>query len=60
MSHAKLVSEPDEIIVKLISFPVLKISYAPTDDSFLHIENYKDFLKERRVRIAERLNEFLG
>ena len=32
----------------------------PTDDSFLHIENYKDFLKERRVRIAERLNEFLG
>ena len=32
----------------------------PTDDSLLDVENYKRFLVERRRRISERLNAFLG
>lgn len=31
----------------------------PTEKEFLSLENYKDFLLERRKRIAIRLNEFL-
>lgn len=31
----------------------------PTEKEFLNLENYKDFLLERRKRIAARLNEFL-
>lgn len=31
----------------------------PQDDQFLSVENYKDFLQERRRRIAARLNEFM-
>lgn len=31
----------------------------PTEKEFLNLENYKDFLQERRERIAIRLNEFL-
>lgn len=32
----------------------------PCDSKFLPIDRYKDFLAERRRRIAARLNEFLG
>ncbi len=32
----------------------------PTDPSLLGIENYKEFLRERRALIAQRLNIFLG
>lgn len=32
----------------------------PTDAGLLDVDNYKAFLAERRRRIAERLNEFLG
>jgi hypothetical protein len=32
----------------------------PTDDERLEVEGYKRFLVERRKRIAERLNAFLG
>ena len=31
----------------------------PTDEQHLSVENYKDFLQERRWRIAVRLNEFM-
>ena len=31
----------------------------PTDPELLKRENYREFLKERRARIAERLNQFL-
>ena len=43
ISHAKLVSEPDETIVNLILSPVRKISYAPTEDSF-----FEEFLSYAR------------
>jgi len=32
----------------------------PTDPALLDVAKYKDFLVERRTRIAKRLNEFLG
>ena len=32
----------------------------PTNPELLEAESYKDFLAERRARIADRLNEFLG
>jgi hypothetical protein len=32
----------------------------PTDQPLLQVAAYKDFLRERRERIAERLNAFLG
>lgn len=32
----------------------------PTDERLRDVEQYRDFLKERRVRIAARLNEYLG
>ncbi len=39
---------------------VLEAQCIPTDPELLGIEGYKAFLAERRVRIATRLNEFLG
>lgn len=32
----------------------------PTEDNLLRVEHYRDFLRERRIRIAARLNAFLG
>jgi hypothetical protein len=32
----------------------------PTDSALLDVSAYRQFLRERRIRIAERLNEFLG
>lgn len=32
----------------------------PTDGGLLDVDNYPEFLAERRRRVAERLNEFLG
>lgn len=32
----------------------------PTDDGLLEVDNYPEFLAERRRRVTERLNEFLG
>lgn len=31
----------------------------PAEEQYLSVERYKDFLQERRIRIANRLNEFL-
>jgi hypothetical protein len=32
----------------------------PTEDALLQVESYKTFLAQRRERVAQRLNEFLG
>lgn len=32
----------------------------PTDPELLKVENYKQFLVERRKRVAQQLNSFLG
>ena len=39
---------------------VFEAQCIPTDSELLALEDYKAFLKERRSRIAARLNEFLG
>jgi hypothetical protein len=40
--------------------PLMGAQCIPTDDHLLDVEAYKGFLIERRKRISQRLNEFLG
>lgn len=49
----------EPLIEKLGETPFLA-QCIPTDNKLLNLEGYKQFLIERRKRIAERLNSFLG
>lgn len=54
--------EPKDYFPEIIdknSLTPFEAQCIPTEKEFLNRENYKDFLLERRKRIATRLNEFL-
>jgi hypothetical protein len=47
-------------VLKEVGVEAFNVQCIPTDLSLLELDNYKRFLKARRVAIAQRLNEFLG
>jgi len=47
-------------LIEKSGLPVFEAQCIPTDPELLGVEVYKDFLAERRQRVAERLNEYLG
>lgn len=47
-------------LIEKLGEPAFEAQAIPTDAGLLEVDNYKAFLAERRRRIAERLNEFLG
>lgn len=52
---------PAEYLVKYGAGPAgLDAQCVPTRDDLLQVDAYREFLAERRHRIAARLNEFLG
>ncbi|MGH0038000.1 MAG: GmrSD restriction endonuclease domain-containing protein [Myxococcota bacterium] len=47
-------------LIEKSGLPVFEAQCIPTDPELLGVEAYKGFLAQRRQRVAERLNEYLG
>jgi hypothetical protein len=46
-------------IVKKQTIAALELQLVPYKDDLLQVENYRDFLAERRIALAQRMNEFI-